>query len=386
MLDLGLAFYVTLTAAFLALSRRYPGVWVAAGTLAGIGCWQKGPHALCLFWAAVFLRAVVYKGDLKLRTRPFYVGCGLALALGLAWTVFQVLKFGPDFIETFYRDQLWRRWSEGDRVRRPWQVIEWIVFSWRGFGVFALLALFSAITWSRKLKRPHISEMAALTVLFLALTSVSEMLKPRYIIPFLPGVAAIAIAAGSEQFRIAIDWLTKSLSEQHAMFRISRWNAGRTSLANSVLLLGLIASGLPAAASAYRMDLDHSRNQAAAAQALIAVSEESEEFVCVRAENQRLLHKDHLLYYGNLNRSVREWAPRHGPLSNATTPLRGLYHEQNWEGFCSQNPDVTIESRHGPIIHWALRRLQREEKSGVFSAEYSVSCSPSADATRATRR
>ncbi len=37
------------------------------------------------------------------------------------------------------------------------------------------------------------------------------------------------------------------------------------------------------------------------------------------------------------------------------SPLRGLCHKNDWDKFQAMNPGVTIESRHGPIIHWTLR-------------------------------
>lgn len=374
MLDLGLAFFVTLTLIFVVLSRRYPVAWILAGVFAGVAAWQKGPHGLALLAVAAVLRVIDSKDRRSLFTHSFFVGCGLALVVGLAWTVFQMMLFGSEILQGFYVDEIWNRWSEGvgrQRVRRPWRVIEWCLGNWRGFGALAVVAVPAAM-FKRKWHRPQVSETATLVVIFIALISVSYDLRFRYIIPFIPAVAAVAVAAGMEFLGLSMRRLALARP----------WVVGRVSLVTCVLLLTLIATAFPSAVTWDRyaacgglksrhcqethrislfagtengQDLGHSRFQAEAAVALAAARQGTESLVYVKGINDTLLYKDHLLFYGYLDRPVHRHRRDRALSKWIPAPQRGLCQTNDWGAFQAANPGVTIESRHGPIIHWALR-------------------------------
>jgi 4-amino-4-deoxy-L-arabinose transferase-like glycosyltransferase len=188
MLDLGLTFFTTLAIAFAEVARKRPIWWLGVA----IACWlaslQKVPLPFLVWALIVIVRLMDRDERARLREGTFWlIGSALlALALMSIWPLLQLLKYNMAIGLLFHEEVVVWLGPEGLGNRPYLEVLLKLPLAGGAVGLLLLLAPFLTLFSKRERPSPPVREIAIVSLLFIALTVVSNFRGVRYILPILP--------------------------------------------------------------------------------------------------------------------------------------------------------------------------------------------------------
>jgi 4-amino-4-deoxy-L-arabinose transferase-like glycosyltransferase len=246
MLESGQNFFLLLTFCCVLLAEHNRRWWIPAGVAVGLGFLQKTPVALIAlaFWLWMQNRqhpdGRFGWAQLK-RNRSFRAGCSIALGLCLLWPGIQLVRYGGDFLDTYFVKQMLSRFAPTARIDSsfdgsPFLWLEWLLQDGPQIWVFAL-ALIPTILWLPRFRGNFelrgIAWMILLSILVLTLAQ--GQLYRRYLQVLLPFLAVTTSIAMAEFFPRR--WMTP------------------------VVCLALLASSLPGLAAVRDATRHHDRSE-----------------------------------------------------------------------------------------------------------------------------
>ena len=188
LLDIGLAFFTTLTVAFAERARREPAWWVAVAVACWLGSLQKMPVPF-LIWVLILTVRLTNRderADLRKGISWLVGSMLLALTLMSIWPLIQILKYQMPVFGVF-NDEVVVWLGPAGLGQKPYLEIPIRMVLTGGLcGGLAFISPF-AILFSRK-ERPigTIREIALVSLVFVALAIVFNFRHVRYVIPVVP--------------------------------------------------------------------------------------------------------------------------------------------------------------------------------------------------------
>ena len=205
LLNSGATFFGAVTVAACLAALREPRWWYAAALAIGVGSLQKAPVQLG-FAAAIALGALftARSSGIDVRrtfmNRHFALSLGLMLVVLLAWPLLQFTRYGMDFIQVAYIDQMVNRFSpigaqEGSERRSFYTIMT------SGEPLLRIPAMATLFALPLVMRRPEFWSLPALLVIFALMAAMgSGYVSPRYSLLFLPMLAGALAAVTFEVF------------------------------------------------------------------------------------------------------------------------------------------------------------------------------------------
>lgn len=186
LLDIGLAFFTTMTIAFAQLARRRPQWWLGAALMCFLGALQKMPIPLLVWLLILIVRAAIPEERTTLRTKWIPFALVVAILTGAAWPLLQIMKYKMSLYDILY-DQV-VVWTGPTRLgARPYLEIPLrMTINGGALGVAALVAPLVVLFWKGGKFSSAAREIALVSLIGIALAIVSNFRHFRYIIPILP--------------------------------------------------------------------------------------------------------------------------------------------------------------------------------------------------------
>lgn len=193
LLDVGLAFFTLLTIVFAELARKKPPWWLAVAIACWLGSLQKMPIPF-LIWVLILVTRLTNREERgNLRKCLNWLVPSLLVSIGLMsiWPLLQIFK---------YEMPVWREYQTEVVVwlgpeylgKRPYlEVLLKLPLEGGAAGLFLLLAP-SVVLFSKKERsEPAVREIAIVSIIFIALTVVSNFRGVRYLVPILPSLCLL---------------------------------------------------------------------------------------------------------------------------------------------------------------------------------------------------
>jgi 4-amino-4-deoxy-L-arabinose transferase-like glycosyltransferase len=188
LLDIGLAFFTTLTVVFAELARKRPVWWLGAAMTCWLGSLQKNPLPFLIWVLIVIVRLLSNDGRADLRAGAGWLIGGMLVAIAAMsiWPLLQLLKYEMDIGSLFHQEVVvWL--GPAGLGRRPYFEIPMAMSLTGGLCGFLSLIAPLMILFSRKERPiPPVREIALVSLIFLALAIVSNFRHIRYAIPVVP--------------------------------------------------------------------------------------------------------------------------------------------------------------------------------------------------------
>lgn len=188
MLDVGLTFFTTLAIAFAELARKRPPWWLGVA----IACWlaslQKVPLPF-LIWLLILVVRLTDRGEReRLRGGTWWLIGSMLLGIALMsiWPLLQLIKYEMPIGTEFHQEVT--VWLGPEYLgKRPYlEVLLKLPLAGGAAGLFLLLAPV-VVLFSKKVRPdPALRELAIISLLFIALTIISNFRGVRYVLPIVP--------------------------------------------------------------------------------------------------------------------------------------------------------------------------------------------------------
>ena len=188
MLDVGLTFFTTLAIAFAELARKRPPWWLGVA----IACWlaslQKVPLPF-LIWLLIVVVRLTDRGEReRIRGATWWLIGSMLLAITLMsiWPLLQLIKYEMPVGTEFHQEVT--VWLGPEYLgKRPYlEVLLKLPLEGGAAGLFLLLAPVVVLFSKKERPNPPIREIAIVSLLFIALTVLSNFRGVRYVLPIVP--------------------------------------------------------------------------------------------------------------------------------------------------------------------------------------------------------
>lgn len=199
LLDIGLAFFTTMTIVFAQLARKQPWWWCAVALMCWFGSLQKLPMPLLIWLLLLLIRLVSPAERPALRTKWLPVSLIATVILSAIWPLLQILKYNMPLWSLFY-DQV-VVWTGPTRLgARPYFEIPLrMIINGGPAGLCLLVAPLVVLFWKGERFSTAACEIALLCLATIGLAIVSNFRHVRYIIPIVP-VGCCLVALVFERF------------------------------------------------------------------------------------------------------------------------------------------------------------------------------------------
>jgi 4-amino-4-deoxy-L-arabinose transferase-like glycosyltransferase len=189
LLDIGLAFFTTLTILFAELGRKNPWYWFGCAIACWLGSLQKMPVPFLVWVLVVIVRLTNREDRAVIRSGSRYLIGGMLLAVALMsiWPLLQLIKYEMPVWRVF--DQEVIVWLGPDFLgRRPYfEIPISMILNPGGLcGFLSLIALFVVLFSRKNPPSRSVRELALVSLAFLALAIVFNFRHVRYAIPIVP--------------------------------------------------------------------------------------------------------------------------------------------------------------------------------------------------------
>jgi len=191
LLDIGLTFFTLLAIIFAELARKKPAWWLGVALACWLGSLQKIPLPFLIWMLILVVRLTNHDERLNLRKGiGWLVGSiFIAIALMSIWPLLQLIKYQMPIWSLFHEEVVvWLGPTE--LGRQPYLQIPISMSLHPGglCGFLSLIAMFVILFSGKERSNPAVREIALVTLVFLALTVVSNFRHIRYAIPIVPSL------------------------------------------------------------------------------------------------------------------------------------------------------------------------------------------------------
>jgi len=187
LLDIGLAFFTTITILFSELARKRPVWWLMVAASCWLGSLQKNPVPF-IFWLLILaVRASSQTERPKLRSRHLGFSLFFAVVAMAAWPLLQLTRYKMPFGSVFHEEIIVYLGPGGLGARTYFEIPLRMIINGGVCGLFALLVPFVILFWPGEERlKPPVREIAIVCLIAIALLLVSNFRHVRYIIPIVP--------------------------------------------------------------------------------------------------------------------------------------------------------------------------------------------------------
>jgi len=187
LLDIGLAFFATLTILFAELARKRAAWWIGVAVACCLGCLQKIPLIFLIWLLILIIRARSPASRRSLFSGWLIVSILLAVAGAAVWPLLQLVKYHMPLKAVFHEEVI--VWLGPEHLgARPYFEIPFRLSTtaWIGGGLFAIIALLLVLLWKQERFSGAPRELAVLCAALIALAVVFNFRSVRYIVPIVP--------------------------------------------------------------------------------------------------------------------------------------------------------------------------------------------------------
>ena len=166
LMDIPLLFFILMGTYFLIKSEKVPYFSMFFGISLGLGIMMKGPMALVLVFG--FIPYIILKKKWQYFTNPYlYIGLILMVVIVLPWHIYEIVKNGKDFIDSYFGEHIFRRMTT--------HYIPTVINTKTGIFFYPISILFNFLPWSvfllqalwQDIKNIKISDKSAILVSFI---------------------------------------------------------------------------------------------------------------------------------------------------------------------------------------------------------------------------
>ncbi|HST30516.1 MAG TPA: hypothetical protein VLK27_06715 [Chthoniobacterales bacterium] len=188
LLDIGLAFFTTITILFSELARKRPSLWLGVAASCWLGSLQKNPVPFVIWLLILLVRATSIPERPKLKN--WWLGLSLILAVIFmsAWPLLQLIKYHMPWWSVFHEEVIVWLGPTGLGTRPYFEIPIRMTINGGLSGLLMLLVPF-VILFSRKENvTPPVRELALVGLMSFVLVIVSNFRHVRYVIPIIPAL------------------------------------------------------------------------------------------------------------------------------------------------------------------------------------------------------
>jgi 4-amino-4-deoxy-L-arabinose transferase-like glycosyltransferase len=340
LLDIGLAFFTTLTIVFARLARKQPAWWLAAALTCWLGSLQKTPVPSLVWVLILIVRMTDREERAKLQQGLSWLGPSLLLSIGLMsfWPLLQLIKYEMPLGREFQQEVV--VWLGPENLgRRPYlEILKSLSLHPGGFcGFLSLIALF-LVLFSKRLRAPGaIRELAIVTLAFLVITIISNFREIRYVIPVLP---LLCFVLGFVVYRF--------LTQPPPIRTVA-----------SLALIVLLTAGFVHA----EIHIHHHRRNVAdekvIAEKLGQIQQPGMEIVLIKADipGNDLLWDSFYLFHGRLRSPVTKYTVDEIRAGPPQPPLIGACVSRDLPVLQQLYPNIHVELARSQFICWSVPAL-----------------------------
>jgi 4-amino-4-deoxy-L-arabinose transferase-like glycosyltransferase len=188
MLDIGLTFFTTLAIAFAELARKRPPWWLGTAIACWFGSLQKIPVPFLIWVLIILVRLINREERAELRRDVGWLMGSLVIAIALMsiWPLVQLIKYEMPAASLFHQEVVVWLGPEYLGKRQYLEVLLKLPLAGGAAGLFLLLAPVVVLFSKKERPDPAIREIAIVSLLFIALTVISNFRGVRYVLPIVP--------------------------------------------------------------------------------------------------------------------------------------------------------------------------------------------------------
>jgi 4-amino-4-deoxy-L-arabinose transferase-like glycosyltransferase len=337
LLDIGLAFFATLTILCAELARRNPWWWLATAITCWLGSLQKMPVPFLVLVLIVVMRLKSRECRSELRRGVGWLVGSLVLALALMsiWPVVQLIKYEMPLAKVFHQEVV--VWLGPDWLgRRPYfEILISMSLNPGGLcGLLSLIALFVVLFSRKKLSNPAIQEIALVSLAFLVLAILFNFRHIRYAIPIVPCLCFLLATV---------------------FYRFLRQNR----LVRTWAVLGLLV--LLTASLVHSNIIINSRRRDVADEKLVAeklgeLQQTGTQAVLIKATNSGsdLLWDSFYLFHGNLRSRIDKFTVDQIRRDPPKAPIVGVCVARDFPMVQALYPRVEVELARAQFVCWRV--------------------------------
>lgn len=347
MLDTGQTALVLATLAATIRARRDPRWWLGAAAFAGTAFLMKSPVAAGLFCASAVFFTLDRQSRAAVRSRYFLWGVVLLVVLAAWWPALETARFGREFVNVFFGNQMTRRFAEtpanaNARALFP-EYARWFLQSWQWAAWPVLAACLAGWIARRFRENRGVILLALIAVAYGAALLRVRPAFERYMLLLIPLLAVLAA--------VALWTLTEKRFRPLAV----------CALAALVIFTGTRTE-------TFRLHMSDGFDPRIEDQ--IPVAEEAGRTLR-RGEHLVLLREGGIaaearlyLFYGNLADTVysgkrKEWEKTLQSAARFRVPVQGVMGENALPRLKEILPEARVLSQRGDLIHWAYEPAAR---------------------------
>lgn len=188
-LDIPVGFFILLSLFAFARARSKPRYFYVFWLSVGLGVMTKSVIGL-LPIPIVMLAAGCVRDAFYLRSRPFYLGILLFLAITMPWHLVEMLRFGKEFWDQYFLYHLLTRWSTGIESNGQPFSFYWRILLHQRMLVGLFVPSFAYALYAVVKRQLDMALFAAAFVVVMMFFSSSHTKLPWYILPIYPFLAA----------------------------------------------------------------------------------------------------------------------------------------------------------------------------------------------------
>jgi 4-amino-4-deoxy-L-arabinose transferase-like glycosyltransferase len=354
LLDVGLAFFTTMTIVFAQLARRRPVWWLAAGAMCWLGSLQKLPFPFLVWLLIVLVRLTSRAERPALRNGWLIVSLLLAIIAMAIWPTIQFVKYQMPVASLFHEEVVVWTGSSGLGARPYFEVLIGLSTVGGLCGFLGLLAPF-AILFSKKERASRATrEIGIVSLAVLGLVIVSNFRSVRYVLPIVPCLCFLLSLAlywlfeqSGKVRRCAAIALVVLLAAGFVQAQVKIWSNGSSSR--------VLVSFVPAKVQIDRRQKDVA-NEKRIAEELGALQQAGTQTVLIEAikPGRDLLRDSFYLFHGNFRFPVEKYTVddiRSNPLD---PPLIGACVARDFPVVQEIYPNVRVQLSRAQFVCWRV--------------------------------
>lgn len=302
LLDIGLAFFVTLTFVFAQLARARPTWWVGVAIVCWLGSLQKIPLVV-LIWALILIWRLAAPEDRRsLRNRwllPSIIG---AVVVSSIWLAIQ-LRYGMSPRSVYHQEVV--AWlGPANLGSRSFLEIPYRLIITSACGVFLLAAPVAILLWRRQNFSRPIREISIAVLGLIVLEVVTNFRLVRYVVPVIPALCLmLAIVL-------------------HRLLEREFW----ARFVAATLLVVLLVAGLVQVQLQLQLRRKNVATEKRVAEKLGTLQEKAVTTILLNARNEgtALLYDGFYLFHGNLRFPLTKYTSQQIQASPPSPPALGV--------------------------------------------------------------
>ena len=186
LLDIGLAFFTTMTILFSEFARKRPNWWLAVAASCWLGSLQKNPVPFVIWLLILGVRTTSQAERGRLKNWRLSVSLLLALLAMSFWPLLQLLKYQLPLGSVFHEEVVVWLGPAGLGTRPYFEIPIRMIINGGLCGLMALLVPFVILFSRKETISPAIREIALVGLIAIVLVIVSNFRHVRYVIPIVP--------------------------------------------------------------------------------------------------------------------------------------------------------------------------------------------------------